>query len=257
MFEAIVVFISMVAAAIGFASLSQATLGVGLIALACYLAILARLLQAGRYHHARDEPHWTARVEAPVVPPPAAEQPATDVGDAQSDARPTPTAPVANAAAAIDSSGSARLIGGVLLTVALAVGGSLWVMSYQTQPAVQNPVSASAGREPKESLEVLRARVFAMKVEPDAAASCQIQVHSAADIAHETGWTEARVLREYRINLWNEAGDARTRITGHLLPGSRADVLGRRGLYYRVRSPADQSEGWLSSQQVAFTIGEC
>ncbi|WP_208588000.1 hypothetical protein [Xanthomonas fragariae] len=44
------VIISILAVAIGVLSLSQATMGVGVIAIGCFIAILARLAQASEHH---------------------------------------------------------------------------------------------------------------------------------------------------------------------------------------------------------------
>jgi hypothetical protein len=46
----VLLLIALLAAGIGFISLSEATMGVGMIAVACLLAIIARIMQATAFH---------------------------------------------------------------------------------------------------------------------------------------------------------------------------------------------------------------
>jgi len=46
----LLILVSILVVAVGFLELTQTTFGVGLIGFACYLGILARLLQADRQH---------------------------------------------------------------------------------------------------------------------------------------------------------------------------------------------------------------
>ena len=48
--EVILILLGLLALVFGFFQLSEATLGVGGIAIACFLGILARLAQAARHH---------------------------------------------------------------------------------------------------------------------------------------------------------------------------------------------------------------
>jgi hypothetical protein len=64
----VLVVVSVIAALIGVVSLSNATMGVGFVAGACLLAILARIAQAGEHH--RELLSRTA--SQPEVPAPAA-----------------------------------------------------------------------------------------------------------------------------------------------------------------------------------------
>ena len=50
------VVISLLVVVIGALSLSKATMGVGMIAIGCFIAILARLAQAADQHHANKSP---------------------------------------------------------------------------------------------------------------------------------------------------------------------------------------------------------
>lgn len=52
----VLIVIAVLIAGYGFLSLSQATMGAGLIATACLVGILARIAQAHEYQHAGDRP---------------------------------------------------------------------------------------------------------------------------------------------------------------------------------------------------------
>jgi tryptophan-rich sensory protein len=54
--SALLVVIAILAVGYGLISLSQATLGVGMIAIGCFVAILARLVQAAEHHRALSRP---------------------------------------------------------------------------------------------------------------------------------------------------------------------------------------------------------
>jgi hypothetical protein len=47
----LLVIVAGIATAIGFLSLSQATMGVGILAVACILGVFARIAQANKYQH--------------------------------------------------------------------------------------------------------------------------------------------------------------------------------------------------------------
>ena len=54
--SAILMILGILAVVVGALSLSQATMGVGIIAIGCFLAILARLAQAEVHHRALSGP---------------------------------------------------------------------------------------------------------------------------------------------------------------------------------------------------------
>ncbi len=89
-----------------------------------------------------------------------------------------------------------------------------------------------------------------------ATSGCQlhIQVHGSAFWAKELGQSEMRVQQNHRINLWEQPGSDRGRKTGELLVGSRAVVLEEASGAYRVKSPLDDSIGWVTDIQVERTL---
>jgi hypothetical protein len=54
--SAILMILGILAVAFGALSLSEATMGVGIIAIGCFLAILARLAQAEAHHRSLSRP---------------------------------------------------------------------------------------------------------------------------------------------------------------------------------------------------------
>lgn len=88
------------------------------------------------------------------------------------------------------------------------------------------------------------------------ASPCQphIEVYDAEFWAKELGRPVANVQANHRINLWKTP--QRTEKVGELLVGSRAVILEQTADAYRVRSPFDQSEGWISAIQVARTLSQ-
>ncbi len=87
---------------------------------------------------------------------------------------------------------------------------------------------------------------------------CQphIEVQGAEFWAKELGQSEMTVLQSHRINLWQNSGPNRGAKVGELLVGSRAVILEESADAYKVRSPNDQSSGWVSRVQVARTLNQ-
>ena len=53
-----------------------------------------------------------------------------------------------------------------------------------------------------------------------------VQIHSAKTYAKELGKSEAWVLNNFKINLWEKQTDAgKGKVVGHLLPGSNALII--------------------------------
>ena len=80
-----------------------------------------------------------------------------------------------------------------------------------------------------------------------------VELQPASVWAAEMGRTEAWILANHRIRLWQSPSPSKGRLVGEMIPGSRAVILEERGDDYRVRSPLDGSEGWIGKVQVAGT----
>ena len=86
---------------------------------------------------------------------------------------------------------------------------------------------------------------------------CQefIEVHSASFWANETGWSEQYVQANYKINTWEkESSQGKGGYVGELLPGSRALIIKEGVDDYKVKSPLDNTVGWISKIQVSRTL---
>jgi hypothetical protein len=83
---------------------------------------------------------------------------------------------------------------------------------------------------------------------------CQnhIELKSAAFWAKELGQSETAVLASHRISLWDSP--EQSRIVGKMIPGSRAIVIESNADAFRVKSPLDQSVGWVKSLQIERTL---
>ena len=88
------------------------------------------------------------------------------------------------------------------------------------------------------------------------ASPCQlhIELKDAAFWAKELGRPEIVVLQTHRINLWQNPSPSKGAKVGEMRVGSRAVVLEERDDDYRVRSPLDESTGWVSKIQVERTL---
>ncbi len=90
--------------------------------------------------------------------------------------------------------------------------------------------------------------------------SCEkhIELHGSKFWAKELGKSEMWVLTNHPINLWQYQGTPDNpnmgRKMGEMRVGSRALILEEKVEDYRVRSPLDESVGWVSKIQVAHTL---
>jgi len=81
---------------------------------------------------------------------------------------------------------------------------------------------------------------------------------SAKDIGLEMGWTESYVLRNHRVSVWEKNTDSgKGRQVGKMYPGSHALILdettsndGYGNMDYKIKSPLDNSVGWINSIQI-------
>jgi len=81
-----------------------------------------------------------------------------------------------------------------------------------------------------------------------------IELHSISYLAKEYMESESWVLNNVKINLWDGPNNQRSlKPVGKLLPGSRAIILDEQRGSYKVKSPLDQSVGWINNVQVSKT----
>lgn len=78
-----------------------------------------------------------------------------------------------------------------------------------------------------------------------------ISLLSAKEVAREFGWTESKVLRSHRINLWGKTSpNGKFPKVGEMYPGSNAMIIDRIGDDFKVISPLDNSIGWVNRVQI-------
>lgn len=78
-----------------------------------------------------------------------------------------------------------------------------------------------------------------------------VSLYSAKYLAKEFGWSEMRVVREHKVNLWEKtSSQGKGRIVGEMRAGSNARLIDKSGNDYYVQSPLDKSKGWVSDVQV-------
>ncbi len=78
-----------------------------------------------------------------------------------------------------------------------------------------------------------------------------IALHDGAFWAQELGRTEKWVLANHRINVLASQSPDKGEKVGEMRVGSRAVVLVESENDFQVRSPLDDSVGWISHPQVA------
>ncbi|MFC1527959.1 hypothetical protein ACFL5D_04395 [Candidatus Neomarinimicrobiota bacterium] len=86
---------------------------------------------------------------------------------------------------------------------------------------------------------------------------CQefIELHSISYLAKEYGESEQFILANVKIFLWEkESSQGKGRRVGALLPHSRAQIIQKGYNDYKVKSPYDNSVGWISKIQVSHTL---
>ena len=95
-----------------------------------------------------------------------------------------------------------------------------------------------------------------LSAQAPAPVGCQrhLELYGSGWWAKELGRTEQWTVANYRIAVWQNPSGNRGRRLGALLPGSRAVILEETPEAYRVRSPLDQSVGWVSRIQVVRTL---
>ena len=89
-----------------------------------------------------------------------------------------------------------------------------------------------------------------------AGAECKkhIELLSAAEVASEIQQSEMWVVQNWKVNLWSNQSPNKFPQVGLMRPGSRAVIIEEGANDYKVRSPLDKSEGWVSKIQVKRTL---
>ena len=109
-------------------------------------------------------------------------------------------------------------------------------------------------REPDTKIKVTS------KIKPeviDIKDDCQefIELHSISYLAKEYGQNEQYIIENVKIHLWeNESITSKGKSVGTMLPGSRALIIQEGRMDYKVKSPYDNSVGWVNKMQVSHTL---
>ena len=75
------------------------------------------------------------------------------------------------------------------------------------------------------------------------------------ELAKEYGRTETWVVQNVKVYLWEKpTPEGKGKKVGKMLPGSRALILEDGKEDFRVKSPLDQSVGWVNKIQVKRTL---
>ena len=104
----------------------------------------------------------------------------------------------------------------------------------------------------QESSSVEKAPAVAENVDPDCVE--YVALWAAGDIAERLGKDRKWVFLNYTVDLWDappEDGEETT--VGLLRASSYARIIEKRGDDYKVESPVDQVQGWISNEHVKTT----
>ena len=78
-----------------------------------------------------------------------------------------------------------------------------------------------------------------------------VALWSAGDIAERIGKDKKWVFLNYTVDLWDiPPGDGNGNIVGKLRASSYARIIEKRGDDYKVESPINQVQGWISNEHV-------
>jgi len=78
-----------------------------------------------------------------------------------------------------------------------------------------------------------------------------VALWSAGEIAKKIGKDKKWVFLNYTVNLWNTPPtDGIGNIVGKLRASSYARIIEKRGDDYKVESPINQVQGWISNEHV-------
>ena len=81
-----------------------------------------------------------------------------------------------------------------------------------------------------------------------------VALWSSGDIAERIGQNKKWVFLNYTVDLWDTPpAESEGNVVGKLRASSYARVIEKRGDDYKVESPVNQVQGWISSEHVKTT----
>ena len=81
-----------------------------------------------------------------------------------------------------------------------------------------------------------------------------VALWAAGDIAERTGKDKKWVFLNYTVDLWEmPPAESEGNVVGKLRASSYARIIEKRGDDYKVESPVNQVQGWISNEHVKTT----
>ena len=81
-----------------------------------------------------------------------------------------------------------------------------------------------------------------------------VALWSAGDIAERIGQDKKWVFLNYTVDLWDmPPAESEGNVVGKLRASSYARIIEKRGDDYKVESPVNQVQGWISNEHVKTT----
>ena len=104
----------------------------------------------------------------------------------------------------------------------------------------------------QESSSVEKAPAVAENVDPDCVE--YVALWAAGDIAERLGKDRKWVFLNYTVDLWDvPPADGEGNMVGKLRASSYARIIEKREDDYKVESPVNQVQGWISNEHVKTT----
>ena len=98
----------------------------------------------------------------------------------------------------------------------------------------------------------LQAPVVSKNSDPDCVEF--VALWSAGDIAKRIGRNKKWVFLNYTVDLWDmPPAESEGNVVGKLRASSYARIIEKRGDDYKVESPVNQLQGWISNEHVKTT----
>ena len=104
----------------------------------------------------------------------------------------------------------------------------------------------------QKSSSVEKASAVAENVDPDCVE--YVALWAAGDISERIGKDKKWVFLNYTVDLWDTPpAEGAGSTVGKLRASSYARIIDKKGDDYKVESPVNQAEGWISSEHVKTT----